>query len=180
MKNLLLLPLILLIGLVGCTTISDSQQNPDTSETNKIKPTETAVPPIATAVPPTSTSVPPTNTRIPPTATIKPTPFILKEKAFEANILETCNTDIAITDVVGDGLMIEVLSGTLSIRQGGFTVWCYGAKHTWMGSLVYDGYTFISDNNNPLQFMIEKDRGYVYLKGSGSVTYPDGKVIEFP
>ena len=167
----------------GCSIISSLSLTP-----TPVPPTmtATAVPPTVTPtpVPPTSTATPvmptATHTSPPPTATATPKQFAIQSSAFEADILEYCNTDIAITDAEGDSIRIEVLSGTLSIRDGRFAVWCYGAKHTWVGVLTYGNHTFNSDKDNPLQFTIDKDKGYVYIKGKGSVKLPDGQVIELP
>jgi hypothetical protein len=117
---------------------------------------------------------------VPPRVTATPEPLVLQGEAFEADTEETCSTDVAITEVVGEGLRIEVLSGSLSIREGGLTIWCYGAKHTWMGTLSYGDHTFVSDEEDPLQFTLDKDRGYVYLAGEGSVELPDGSVVDLP
>ena len=140
-------------------------------------PTLTAIPPTPT---PTSTPTP-TPTPVPPTATPKPEPLVIKGDAFEADSQSACNNvDVAITDVVGDGLRIQVLSGSIAIRDGGLTIWCYGAKHTWMGKLTYGGYTFDSDEDSPLQFTLDSRKGYTYLSGKGNVTQPDGKIVELP
>jgi hypothetical protein len=55
--------------------------------------------------------------------------------------------------------------------------WCRGAKHTWIGRLTYEGYTFDSDDADPLQFMVT-EKGYIYVKGKGMVTMPDGKAVK--
>jgi hypothetical protein len=138
---------------------------------------------LATRTPlPTSTPLPtntplatPTKTPIPPTPT--PKTFILTDSAFEASLKDTCNTDVRITEVNGTSLSV---SGTISMRNGKFVIWCYGAKHTWVGTLTYADYTFASDAADPLQFIIDKNRGYVYLSGKGSVTAPDGTVTDLP
>ena len=151
-----------------------------TSTPTPIPPTPTPAPtatPTPTPVPPTAT---PTPTPVPPTATPKPEPLVIKGEAFEADGQEPCSVDVAILEVVGEGLRIQVLSGSIAIRQGGLTVWCYGAKHTWIGNLTYGGYTFDSDENSPLQFTLDQTDGYTYLGGKGSVTQPDGRVVELP
>jgi predicted component of type VI protein secretion system len=139
-------------------------------------PTPTATP-TPTPVPPTAT---PTPTPVPPTATPKPEPLVLQGEAFEADVQDSCSVDVAITEVIGDGLRIKVLSGSIPIRQGGLTIWCYGAKHTWMGNLTYGDYTFDSDDNSPLQFILDRVKGYIYLSGTGRVTQPNGKTVELP
>lgn len=136
--------------------------------TNTPLPTKTPVPtntPLATA----------TDTPLPPTPT--PKAFILTDKAFEASYKDTCSTDVKITEV--DGTSFSV-SGTISMKGGKWVIWCYGAKHTWIGTLTYAGYTFASDTGDPLQFMIDQKRGYVYMGGTGTVTEPDGSVTNLP
>ncbi|MFZ2098056.1 MAG: hypothetical protein WAV05_15595, partial [Anaerolineales bacterium] len=78
-----------------------------------------------------------------------------------------------------DGTSFSV-GGTISMRDGRFTLWCYGAKHTWIGTLSYAGYTFASDGNDPLQFVVTKNQGYVYVGGKGTVKSPDGTVVTLP
>ena len=82
-----------------------------------------------------------------------------------------------ITGVSGTGLTV---SGTIPFINGQIVVFCYGAKHTWIGTLTYSGYTFTSDATDPLQFTVVKDQGYVYVGGTGTVTSPDGSVVTLP
>jgi hypothetical protein len=49
-----------------------------------------------------------------------------------------------------------------------------------MGNLTYGGYTFDSDEDSPLQFILDRVKGYTYLAGAGSVLQPDGKNVELP
>ncbi len=142
-------------------------------------PTFTPVPPTATPIPPTATPtlVPPTPTftPVPPTAT--PAPFAIQDKAFEADYKGACETDAKIMAVHGTSFSVK---GSVSIRDGRFTLWCYGAKHTWIGKLTYAGYTFASDANDPLQFVVDQYKGYAYVKGKGTVTFPDGTTVTLP
>jgi hypothetical protein len=133
--------------------------------------------PLATHTPvPTHTPIyTATNTPIPPTST--PKSFFLTGTAFEASLQDTCNTDVQITAVEGTSFSV---TGTISFRNGGLVVWCYNARHTWLGTLTYAGYTFASDPKDPLQFMVDQTRGYVYVGGKGTVTSPDGKVVSLP
>ena len=183
--------LVVIIGVSAYYLLSDDGQQvadlPAEQPTlPQPSPTLTAIPPTPTPTStptPTPTPVPPTATPtpVPPTATPKPEPLVIKGDAFEADSQSACpNVDVAITDVVGDGLRIQVLSGSIAIRAGGLTIWCYGAKHTWMGKLTYGGYTFDSDENSPLQFTLDSRKGYIYLSGKGNVTQPDGKIVELP
>jgi hypothetical protein len=144
---------------------------------------------VATATTaPTSTATPvspaPTFTRVPPAATSTPVrpaptpqPFAIKDTAFEADYTGDCATDALIKGV--DGTSFDV-SGTVSMRDGRFTLWCWGAKHTWLGTLTYAGYTFASDKAAPLQFAVTANRGYLYTGGKGTVTLPDGSRVILP
>jgi hypothetical protein len=70
---------------------------------------------------------------------------------------------------------------TINTDDNGYLIlWGYGAKHTWIGKSVYAGYTFDSDANDPLQFRIDREKGYVYVKGKGVVIEPDGKEVSLP
>lgn len=125
---------------------------------------------------PTQTPTPlPTSTPIPPTST--PAPFSIQNGEFEASYKDTCETDVEIISVEGTSFRAR---GTISMRNSQFVLWCYGAKHTWLGRLTYAGYTFSSETNTPLQFMVDKDRGYLYVAGDGTVTLPDGTIVNLP
>ncbi len=133
----------------------------------------TAAPPSPAAVSPTappSATPQPTDTLIPPT----PTPLVIHDKPFSVDYEGDCDTDIRISGVVGEALQAK---GVFSMRSGRMTVWCYGAKHTWLGTLDYGGYTFASDTEAPLQFTIQQGIGYVYTGGKGVVTLPDGSTF---
>ncbi len=193
MKRSMLVIITVLILVTACTAAPTPTPVPPTLAPTPIPPTATSVPPTATPVPPTATPVPPTATPVPPTATAlpptrtpvpptsTPAPFALSGTGFEADYKGDCtDVDVAITEVTGTSLKIKVLNGSLAIRGGKLTVWCYGAKHTWQGTLTYAGYTFASDAATPMQFTLDKDKGYIYVTGKGSVTFPDGKIVQFP
>lgn len=112
---------------------------------------------------------------VPPTST--PVPFVIRNPKFEAVYKGECDTDATITSVESNSLRA---GGKISIRNGKFALWCYGAKHTWKGRLTYADHVFDSDNKSPLQFMVDEDKGYVYLGGKGTVTLPDGTSITLP
>jgi len=131
--------------------------------------------PTRTPLPTSTPLATPTQTPLPPTPT--PKFFALTDQAFEASYKDTCETDIQITEVDGTSLTV---SGDISMRNSTWVIWCYGAKHTWIGTLTYAGFTFASDASDPLQFIIDQNRGYVYLAGKGSVTSPDGAVVSLP
>ena len=108
-----------------------------------------------------------------------PTPkaFAIQDKKFEGYQQE-CGTDVNITAIDGDSFAVS--GGTLAYINGSWVVFCWGARHTWIGTLTYAGYTFSSDEKDPLQFMFDRDRGYVYVGGTGSVTLPDKTIVMFP
>jgi hypothetical protein len=69
----------------------------------------------------------------------------------------------------------------VSMRQSGMpSAWCHGFRHVWVGEVTHKGYTFKSSPDDPLQFVVDRDRGYYYEKGAGTVTMPDGKAIVLP
>ena len=129
------------------------------------------------ATPKSGPTLPPATTASTLSPTAAPVSFAIKDDNFAANYKGDCDTDAEITSVTGSSFEV---GGTISMRNGQFTLWCYGAKHTWMGTLSYGGYTFSSNANDPLQFTVTKDKGYVYTMGKGSVTFPDGKVVNLP
>jgi hypothetical protein len=129
---------------------------------------------------PTSTPVPPTAT---PTATSTPTPkfFAIQSRDFDDGVDCGEPSEYRISEGSSpDTFGIKVVRGSLRIAAGGFAIFCYEAKHTWIGTVAYAGYTINSDANDPLQFQVTRDRGYVYIGGKGSVTMPDRTIVELP
>jgi hypothetical protein len=173
---------VLIAAGVAYGLLSDNgQELTETPGLQAALPESTSTPSAIPATPTPTATLTPTPTLTPkPTATPTPQPLSIEGEAFEADVQDTCSVDVAITEVVGEGLRIEVLSGSIRIHQGGLTIWCYGAKHTWIGNLTYGGYTFESDESNPLQFILDRDEGYSYLSGQGSVVQPDGSSVQLP
>lgn len=67
------------------------------------------------------------------------------------------------------------------MRQSGMpSIWCHGLRHVWIGEATLEGYTFDSSTDDHLQFVVDRDKGYHYEQGTGSVTTPDGEVIALP
>jgi hypothetical protein len=67
------------------------------------------------------------------------------------------------------------------MRKSGFpSSWCHGFVHQFEGVVKRSGYTFESDANDPLKFMVDRNKGYYYISGNGIVTDPDGKVTTLP
>ena len=59
-------------------------------------------------------------------------------------------------------------------------IWADGVTHTWIGKVSYERYVFDSDQTKPLIFRVDKDNGYTYVGGKGTVTSPDGKSTTLP
>jgi hypothetical protein len=106
----------------------------------------------------------------------------LTGKYFQAEDYE-CGNDVDIKidriDPTPDGDSRHVEGKFLILLDGRPVADCYGAKHTWLGKLTYNGYTFESDVDDPLVFTYVRNKGYVHLRGKGRVVMPDGKVILF-
>ena len=67
------------------------------------------------------------------------------------------------------------------MRQAGMpSVWCHGLRHVWIGEATLEGYTFDSSPDDPLQFVVDRGKGYYYDQGTGTVTAPDGEVTTLP
>jgi hypothetical protein len=62
---------------------------------------------------------------------------------------------------------------------GSPTMWCEGLLHRWIGASEFEGYTFDSSEDAPLEFEVTAE-GYVYKGGTGTVTTPEGKTITLP
>jgi hypothetical protein len=163
---------LLLINGLACQTSTTIVKTPPPEPTNfyTSTPTFTSTPTLTA----TSTPEPPTAT---PTVTPTPRPYAIFDDAFKATYNETCETDIQITGIEGGSFNFK---GTFTLNSSGFALFCYNAKHTWIGRLTYAGYIFDSDADDPLQFMVTQNDGYVFLKGKGSVTQPDGKLVTLP
>lgn len=55
--------------------------------------------------------------------------------------------------------------------------WNPGSQHTILCTFTFNNYTFLSDKNEPLIFVMTEDNGYVYQSGSGVVIEPNDKII---
>jgi hypothetical protein len=107
---------------------------------------------------------------------ITPKSFVIQGEDFEADYKGDCNTDAIIYSVNGSNFEV---GGTLSLRNGEWVLFCYGAKHTWTGTQTYAGYVFESSENKPLIFLVTID-GYKYISGDGTISSPDGHVTKLP
>jgi tetratricopeptide (TPR) repeat protein len=105
-------------------------------------------------------------------------PFAIRDKIFESECIRDCDIEAEIYNAEGD--TYEFRGKTLVVCNNKTTPFCYGARHTWVGRLDFGGYIFDSDKDDPLQFMVTRDKGYVYIKGKGTVTMPDRTVVVLP
>jgi hypothetical protein len=99
--------------------------------------------------------------------------FSITEKDFIPEYKEECNTNIKLS--MEDGKYIA--DGMHSAKGGNY---CHKARHTLIGKVIIFAYVFDSEKDDPLQFIVDKDKGYVYVKGKGTITNPDGKAIKLP
>ena len=108
-------------------------------------------------------------------------PFAIRDKNFAAS--DACNAEGALEfQMVGGDLRATARSGMQvdMLKDGMPSAWCHGLRHVWIGKAAHGGYTFDSAADDPLQFVVDRDKGYYYEKGSGTVTAPDGKVSKLP
>jgi len=168
----LLLPITLLILTALITT---SCGGSTTSQPTTTTPTTTKTTTTATSATTQTTT---------PTTTTTSSPYAIIDKAFEAIYKSDCVTDVPVTgknDYVQLLLDVPYEDFTIYVGDDGrIVLWGYGVKHTWIGKSVYAGYTFDSDANDPLQFRVDREKGYVYVKGKGVVIEPDGKEVSLP
>lgn len=102
--------------------------------------------------------------------------FVIKNDEFSkdctgAGILEVYKKD--------EGFQAVALTDIHFFNKETMNMWCKGLVHILRGRVNYEGYIFESDPDNPLQFSIS-DKGYVYQRGKGTITIPEGKVIKLP
>ena len=159
MAGILLLSLLLLPGLSGCGAISSLLATPTPTITSTPTPTPT----------PTITSTP----------TL--TPFTIKNESFAAS--NACDGEGVLEFKTENGDLTATARGDIKtfMRQSGLpSAWCHGFRHVWIGESTYAGYTFNSDPDDPLQFVVDRDKGYYYEQGTGTVTLPNGSVVTLP
>lgn len=108
-------------------------------------------------------------------------PFSIKDKRLlQASGPDPCHTDAQIHTSGSKGYQV---GGMVEIFNGQPYLWCNGAKHTWIGRHEnIEGAIAVIDSSKdePLQFKVDKEKGYVYQKGKGTVTLLDGKVVQLP
>lgn len=104
-------------------------------------------------------------------------PFTIHDPAFAATTDDDCpNAITMITGISGTWPNLKV-QGVIYYENGKQQFLCYGATHSWHGTVTYAGYTFASDATEPLWFKVVRGQGYVYDSGKGRVTLPDRTVV---
>ena len=109
-------------------------------------------------------------------------PFAIEDdRLFDSSVPGMCSTDTKMESKKGEYLVLA--GGYVERINGKFRLWCNGAKHTWIGKNEdIEGAIAIidSDKDDPLQFRVDRNKGYVYVKGTGVVTMPDGRSVKLP
>ena len=83
------------------------------------------------------------------------------------------------------GVTEKKLSGDAHIGIDGDTLFVGnldydGSTYTFVGTVRLVKHVFSSNEKDPLVFKLVKDKGFVYQKGKGKVTLPDGESITIP
>ena len=171
-----LIPLIIIAVCILLLTVACQLGNAvqDIANQDAIEETGTPIPTLAE----TATAVPPT---VPPPS---PTPrsIDLSGNSFDAGKDKKCNTNVNIKDIE-DGSLVVAEGGIIHITtvdgELQMQIFCYGAQHTWLGTLTYKDHIINSNPDDPLRFEVSQTGDYKYLGGKGSVTFPDGSKNEF-
>ena len=107
--------------------------------------------------------------------------FAIKDVNFQAS--DACDgTGTLEVFMENDSVQAKALDDiqTKLIKSGFPSMWCHGLVHQYRGTVEVSGYTFESDANDPLQFKVDRTKGFYYLSGKGTVTDPNGKVTTLP
>lgn len=109
-------------------------------------------------------------------------PFVINNESFSAS--PYCDGKGTVVNAMKDGQLVGTAQENVQahiIDQSGMPgPWCSGFQHLWQGKSEWEGFTIDSDANDPLVFQVDRKNGYTYIKGKGTVTYPDGKVVTLP
>jgi hypothetical protein len=100
-------------------------------------------------------------------------PFVIRDASFSAQ--ELCDTgwSIKIEQAGEDSIRTDP---PLPVKE---LLFCNGSVHEFVRVVDLNGYTFYSDDKEPLRFQVDRENGYRYLSGMGHVVDPDGKVTNF-
>lgn len=111
----------------------------------------------------------------------KEPPFVIESEKFAAS--EVCDAEGVYELQMEKGdLTIKAREDIQinMIRDGVPSPWCHGLTHIFLGEVHYGGYIFDSSSDDPLQFVVDRDKGYYYKEGTGEVTKPEGEIVELP
>ncbi|MDH4270717.1 MAG: carboxypeptidase-like regulatory domain-containing protein [Candidatus Aminicenantes bacterium] len=114
-------------------------------------------------------------------ASNKEAPFVIKNEKFAAS--DVCAGEGAYELRMEKGnLMVRALEDirVKMLKDGLPSPWCHGLTHVFLGQVQYAGYVFNSSSADPLQFVVDRDKGYYYKQGTGEVTTPEGKIVALP
>jgi hypothetical protein len=116
------------------------------------------------------------------TLTCSPGAYTINAEEFSAS--DACNAEGTYEVRTQDDRVSATAMGEIKaefIQAGGFgaTLWCHGLRHRFIGRVEHGGYVFESDAENPLQFVVDRDKGYHYEQGAGTVTGPNGEQRTF-
>jgi ankyrin repeat protein len=100
-----------------------------------------------------------------------------EEMVTRAEELVANNIGYAVRNADGNDLIAE---GEIEFINMKPTIWNVGAIHVIAGTLKIGAYTFASDDTDPLEFQVSLSEGYVFVKGMGTVTTPDGTKVTLP
>lgn len=107
--------------------------------------------------------------------------FVIKDKRFVEEELESVPSGSKISVVGCDGGAMKLSEGNFFIRDGRTVFWVDGFEHIYkVGKCNIFDHTFESSQDDPLHFMVDKERGYVHIAGKGTLTMPDGKIVKLP
>jgi hypothetical protein len=80
----------------------------------------------------------------------------------------------------GDEYKVTASEGVVVRPYGNkldFDYWANGTKHILSGNIYLAGYEFVGDKSDPLIFKVDKNSGYIFIRGKGSVKLLDGEII---
>jgi Tol biopolymer transport system component len=103
--------------------------------------------------------------------------FVIAEFKSMIPPLSSTKTDVTIEATHSPGVFKTSGKQEFDISTGQLMTWYAGARHTIKGKVTIEGYTFVSDPNNPLVFSVYGQRGYVYEKGRGVVITPSNEHV---
>ena len=122
----------------------------------------------------------------PATRSADPAPagaFSIRDEYFiNRSFQETSDADFSLK-MEGDSFTVGALGGAagrLKFWNAKPLFWGHGAMITFIDVVSLSGYSFASDTSDPLKFQVDREKGFTYIKGKGTVSMPDGKIVKLP